>query len=96
LNPPRELDIIKGSIDIKEADMVRTIVSLKEQDKRWLDKKAKSQNVPMTELIREAVSLLREKDSKRAAFEKALKRSAGIWTEGDGLAWQEKLRSEWR
>ena len=39
--------------------MTRTVISLPEDDKRWLDEQAATAGVPMTALIREAVKLLR-------------------------------------
>jgi hypothetical protein len=93
-----EGDIIPWDIDIMEGDVVRTIISLAETDKRWLDQRAKQQGVPMTAVIREAVELLRFRDSveRRRQFDAVLKRTAGIWKNGDGLAWQRKMRAEWR
>ena len=93
-----EGDIIPWEIDIMEGAVVRTIISLPEADKRWLDQRAKKQGVPMTAVIREAVELLRFRDSveRRREFEDVLKRTSGIWTNGDGLAWQRKMRAEWR
>lgn len=76
--------------------MVRTIISLPERDKRWLDKRARDKKVPMTAVIREAVKALQDQEERQEALEKALKASAGIWKNGDGLAWQRKLREEWR
>ena len=51
------------------------------------------EGVPMTELVRRAVRLLQDKERDTVA--QVLERSRGIWTEGDGLEYQEKLRSEW-
>jgi hypothetical protein len=33
--------------------------------------------------------------TKPASFKALLKKTAGIWTSGDGLAFQKKLRGEW-
>jgi hypothetical protein len=79
-----------------EDPMVRTIVSLEEADKRWLDQRARALKVPMTAVMRQAVAALREQEARRASFDQALKATAGIWKAGDGLAWQRKLRAEWK
>ena len=76
--------------------MVRTVISLEEQDKRWLDRTAHSEGVPMTELIRRAVRLLRQQlRRERPGLDDVLDRTSGSWTLGDGLAYQRKARREW-
>lgn len=73
--------------------MTRTVIALEPDIKQWLDQKAMQEGVPMTELVRRAVRLLQDKERDTVA--QVLERSRGIWTEGDGLEYQEKLRSEW-
>jgi len=77
--------------------MLRTIISLSEDDKRWLDREAHARHVSMTSLVSEAVSLYRarEESVNRPDLETALKASYGIWRQGNGLARQERLRDEW-
>lgn len=76
--------------------MVRTVISLDEDEKRWLDRRAAEEGVPMTELIRRAVRLLREHSQLRQPeWEDLLTRTAGIWKHGDGLEYLERLRGEW-
>ncbi len=74
--------------------MVRTVISLDEEDKRWLDERAEREGVPMTELVRRAVRLLRASESE-PSFEELLESVRGTWTRGDGLEWQTRLRQEW-
>ena len=74
--------------------MIRTVVSLDEDDKRWLDRRAQEEGVPMTELVRRAVRRLRAED-ERPSFDDVVEASRGIWKQGDGLKWQEELRREW-
>lgn len=76
--------------------MVRTVISLDEDDKRWLDRRAKEEGVPMTELIRRAVRLLRSlAPSEHRSLDDLLHATAGLWRRGDGLRYQERLRREW-
>lgn len=76
--------------------MVRTVVSLEDDDKRWLDERAEKEGVPMTELIRRAVRLLRQHTRRdRPGLDELLDRTAGMWNQGDGLKYQEKIRREW-
>lgn len=77
--------------------MPKTLVNLDPSDKAWLDREARRQNMPMTELVRRAVRSyrLREQSKKRPTLAEALAETAGIWRGGDGLAWQQRLRDEW-
>ena len=76
--------------------MIRTVISLDEADKRWLDREAEQQHVSMTEVVRQAVQALRaSREEHRTEFDAMLADTAGIWREGDGLRWQEQQRDEW-
>ena len=75
---------------------VRTVISLDDDDKAWLDAEAAREQVPMTELIRRAVRLLRSRQPvDGTSLEELLRRTAGTWREGDGLEYQRRVRSEW-
>lgn len=74
----------------------RTVISLEERDKEWLDAAAAREGMPATELVRRAVKLLRDRESlDRQPFEEVLQRTRGLWRHGDGLLYQERLRDEW-
>jgi phosphopantothenoylcysteine synthetase/decarboxylase len=73
--------------------MIRTVISLDPEDKRWLDRKAKRENVTMTELVRRAVRKMRQEEEP--SFEEILERSRGTWKHGDGLEYQIRIREEW-
>ena len=76
--------------------MVRTLIGLPEADKEWLDQRAMELGVSMAELVRRAVSRFREEASTPDPGLLAdLSETSGVWTEGDGLAWQERMRGEW-
>ncbi len=77
--------------------MPRTIISLNDDDKRWLDRQARQRRVSMTSLVAEAVNeyRVRQEAAERPDFDQALKDSAGLWRRGDGLDWQQRMRSEW-
>ena len=74
--------------------MIRTIISLEPADKAWLERKAREDGVPETEVVRRALRSLRRREE--ASFEDLLEQSRGIWKKGDGLAYQRRLRREWR
>jgi len=74
--------------------MVRTIVSLDPADKSWLDRKAAETGRPMTEVVREAIRSMRERE--QGSFRKLLVNTGGTWRKGDGLAYQRRVRRGWR
>ena len=77
--------------------MARTLINLDPDDKAWLDREARNRNLPMTELVRQAVHGYRIRQESRGLtnLQAALERTAGIWSHGDGLNHQQQLRAEW-
>jgi len=76
---------------------VRTVISLSQDDKAWLDEQARLQHVSMTELVRRAVRNFRQQQEMQSgpSLQQALAQTANTWPGGDGLAHQAKLRDEW-
>lgn len=76
--------------------MVRTVISLSDEDKKWLDREAARQGVAMTEIVRRAVRVLRERTEQgRPPLERLLAETRGSWPGDDGLEYQRRLRGEW-
>ena len=73
--------------------MTRTILSLDPAAKAWLEERAAQEGVSMAEIMRRAITLLRERETTER--EALIKSTAGIWKHGDGLEYQQKLRDEW-
>ncbi len=76
--------------------MSRTIISLDDEDKAWLAEHARHENVPMTEIVRRAIRRMRDEERTQEAFSAALRDTSGIWPQGDGLAYQQAMRDEWK
>ncbi|MBM3790856.1 MAG: ribbon-helix-helix protein, CopG family [Acidobacteria bacterium] len=76
--------------------MVRTLISLDPEDKRWLDEKARREGISMTEIVRRAVRGLRAEEANAGRFRELLDATHGIVRGEDGLAAQRRLRSEWK
>jgi hypothetical protein len=78
--------------------MVRTVISLDESDKKWLDRKAREEGVTMTTLVRRAIRELRMRPgaatSAEPTFDEILKMTEGTWTKGDAAAWVRKMRED--
>jgi len=77
--------------------MPRTVINIDSDDKRWLDREARQQHVPMTELVRRAVRAYRGRAEalSKPDLQAALSSTSGIWQGRDGLEHQNRLRKEW-
>ncbi len=77
--------------------LVRTQISLDDEQKAWLNRQAALRSVSMASLIRQAVSefRMREQGGSAVSIQDVLKETAGIWQAGDGLEYQERIREEW-
>jgi len=72
----------------------RTIITLPDEDKAWLEEYSKAHGISMAEGVRKALRLLRE-NKQRDTYRALVEQTRGIWIQGDGLEYQRKLRSEW-
>jgi hypothetical protein len=73
------------------------VITLDPEDCSWLEQQAKSKNTSVDSIIRQAVKLMRQElVTPNPAFEELLELSRGTWHQGDGLAYQQTLREEWR
>ena len=77
--------------------LVRTLITLDDEQKAWLERQAALRRVSMASLIRQAVSEFRMRELRGSAgpFQEVLRQTAGIWQPGDGLEYQERIRKEW-
>ena len=73
---------------------LRTIITISEDDKIWLESYSKTSGVSMAEAVRRGISELRKREEKNI-FRTLIKETQGIWNKEDGLEYQEKVRSEW-
>lgn len=73
----------------------RTIITVSDKDKAWLEGFSKARGISMAEAIRRGIAQLKEREEKNT-YLTLVEETSGIWKKGDGLAYQEKLRSEWR
>ena len=77
--------------------MRRTIIRLPDEDKAWLDRQARAEQVSMTELVRRAVRAYRKHHDHGTPgrLRELLEQARGGWTHGDGLRHQDAVRHEW-
>jgi hypothetical protein len=73
----------------------RAIITISDQEKQWLGSYTKTHGISMAEAIRRGIACLKASQSL-ASYQKTVSDTKGIWSKGDGLKYQERLRSEWR
>ena len=77
--------------------MIRTVISLDEESKEWLDQQARAENVSTAEIIRTAVRKYRDEKKREALpLSELLTLTSGMWKGEDGLVYQRRLRKEWQ
>jgi len=76
--------------------MTRTIISIPEDEKKWLDSYGKRHRISSAEVIRRAVREFRHKEPEKD-LAAVLRETAGAWTsiKGDSRDYVEAMRKEW-
>ncbi len=74
---------------------IRTIITISDEDKLWLESYSKAHNVSVAEAVRRGIFLLRKTRGK-TTYKTLIKETMGTWEKGDGLKYQEKIREEWQ
>ena len=72
----------------------RTIITLSEEDKRWLESYSNLHQMSVAEAIRRGIRKLREAEFSEN-YRILVQNSRGLWKKGDGLSYQRHIRSEW-
>ena len=78
--------------------MVRTLISLSDQNLKRLDRLARRSKKSRAQLVREAIDLyLKKNDNNRESWKELVRQTAGLWKHKniDGLEYERKLREEW-
>jgi hypothetical protein len=72
----------------------RTIITISDEEKRWLKSYSQMHRVSLAEAIRKGISCLKAVEGEKT-YKALVKETTGIWNQGDGLIYQKRLRSEW-
>ena len=72
----------------------RTIITISEQEKRWLTAYSGLHGISLTEAVRRGIVCLKATED-HTAYQKLVRNTGGIWKRGDALRYQEDIRSEW-
>jgi len=78
--------------------MQRMVISLTENDKIWLAKRAKTEHKSIAEVIRQAIHCFQEQHERKQMAKKQrniILQSRRCWNNGDGLHYQQNIRNEW-
>ncbi len=72
----------------------RTIITISEQEKRWLAAYSGLHGVSLAEAVRRGIACLKAAEGD-VAYREIVRKTKGIWKRGDALRYQEEIRSEW-
>lgn len=72
----------------------RTIITISEQEKRWLAAYSGLHGVSLAEAVRRGIACLKAAEG-RDAYRRLVRNTAGTWTRGDAMRYQEEIRLEW-
>lgn len=71
----------------------RTIVTLSEEDKLWLESYSKAFTISVAQAIRQGIGRLKGAETQKT-YHALVQNTRGIWEKGDGLTYQKRIRSE--
>ena len=76
--------------------MLRTIITINEEDKEWLDHFSHANHQSMAQTIRRAIQHFRQQN-KKGQNKNILEKTAGLWKKNKktGLRYVEESRREW-
>jgi hypothetical protein len=72
----------------------RTIITISEEDKMWLESYSNLHRVSVAESIRQGIRKLKEAELFEN-YQALVQNTEGLWKKGDGLDYQKEIRSEW-
>ena len=72
----------------------RTIITISDDDKLWLESYSRAHQVSVAEAVRRGIFILKESTASKT-YQTLVKETKGIWQKGDGLKYQRDLRKEW-
>jgi hypothetical protein len=72
----------------------RTIITLPEEDKLWLESYSKAYRISVAEAIRQGIKRLKESMAQNT-YNTLVQNTRGVWGKGDGLEYQKRIRAEW-
>jgi hypothetical protein len=72
----------------------RILITLSQEDKIWLESYSKAARISVAEALRQGIAILRQREG-RETYRRLIEKTRGTWERGDGLDYQQAIRSEW-
>lgn len=72
----------------------RIIITLPVEVRVWLTGYSRAHGISVAEAIRQGIERLKETEGQEL-YQRLLEGTRGLWRQGDGLAYQQKMRAEW-
>ena len=78
------------------ARMTRTIISIPEEEKQWLESYSRRHRISSAEVVRRAIKEFRQKKPEKS-LAAVLRETAGAWTsiKGNSRDYVDSIRKEW-
>jgi hypothetical protein len=70
------------------------IITIPDEERRWLESYSKRHRVSLAEAIRKGITCFKSAEGKKT-YKALVEKTKGLWSPGEGLDYQERLRSEW-
>jgi hypothetical protein len=72
----------------------RSIITISDEDKLWLENYSRAHGISAAEAIRRGIARLKDEEDS-SVYKKIIQETRGIWKEGDGLEHQKRARCAW-
>ena len=72
----------------------RIIITIAPEDKIWLESYSRAHNISTAEAVRQGIRRLKQ-SAEKDTYKTLIATTRHVWKHGDGLKYQEQLRSEW-
>lgn len=72
----------------------RMIITLPDEVKVWLHGYSQAHGISVAEAIRQGIERLKESEGPEL-YRRLLESTGGLWRQGDGLTYQQRMRAEW-
>lgn len=85
-------------MDLGNAIMIRTIISISTKEKNWLDAYSRRHGLSSAEIVRRAIEQYRRQVGEAGSLQRVLRETSGVWTSirGDSQAYVDKQRAGWK
>jgi hypothetical protein len=72
----------------------RLSITISDDDKLWLEGYCQANRISMAAAVRRGIDLLK-RGERQNNYRRLVETTRGLWNKGNGLAYQQKMRTEW-